>query len=40
MIPTVNIGTLIDRVPEIRNGEPKIAGTGVTVKCIAGWYKL
>ncbi len=37
---TVDIGTLIVRSPEIRKGEPRIAGTGVTVKPIVGWYKL
>ncbi len=38
MIDTVNIGTLIDRSPGIHNNRPKIAGTGVTVRRIAGWY--
>ena len=36
----VEIGTLIDRDPGIRGGRPKIAGTGMTVNRIAGWYKL
>jgi uncharacterized protein (DUF433 family) len=40
MVTTVDIGTLIIRSPEIRGGEPRIAGTGVTVKRIVGWYKL
>jgi uncharacterized protein (DUF433 family) len=31
----VDIGTLIVRSPEIRNGRPRIAGTGVTVRTIA-----
>jgi uncharacterized protein (DUF433 family) len=35
-----DIGTLIVRSPEIRNGLPRIAGTGVTVPRIVGWYKL
>jgi uncharacterized protein (DUF433 family) len=35
-----DIGTLIVRSPDIRGGEPRIADTGVTVKRIAGWYKL
>lgn len=39
MATTVEIGTLIDRDPQIRNGMPKIAGTGVTVMRIANWYK-
>ena len=36
----VDIGTLITRSPEIRGGQPRIAGTGVTVPRIVGWYKL
>ena len=39
MNAAVEIGSLIDRDPEIRAGRPKIAGTGVTVMRIAGWYK-
>jgi hypothetical protein len=31
---------LIDRNPNIRGGRPKIAGTGLTVRRIAGWYKI
>ena len=39
--PTVtDIGTLIIRSPEIRGGQPRIAGTGVTVARVVGWYKL
>jgi uncharacterized protein (DUF433 family) len=37
---TVEIGTLIARDPEIRAGRPRIAGTGVTVQRVVGWYKL
>lgn len=37
---TTDIGTLITRSPEIREGRPRIAGTGVTVHRIALWYKL
>ncbi|MBI5471599.1 MAG: DUF433 domain-containing protein [Ignavibacteriae bacterium] len=37
---TVNIGTLIERDPEIRGGRPCIAGTGVTVQRIVGWHSL
>ena len=37
---TVDIGSLITRSPEIRGGRPRIAGTGVTVRRIATWYKL
>jgi uncharacterized protein (DUF433 family) len=40
MMTGVEIGTLIDRDPVIRGGRPKIAGTGVTVRRIAGWYKM
>jgi uncharacterized protein (DUF433 family) len=36
----VDIGTLITRSPAIRGGRPRIAGTGVTVQRIVGWYKL
>lgn len=36
----VEIGTLIDRDADIRGGRPKIAGTGLTVRRVAGWYKL
>jgi uncharacterized protein (DUF433 family) len=35
-----DIGTFITRSPEIRGGRPRIAGTGVTVRRIVGWYKL
>ena len=40
MPATVDIGTLIERSPEIRKGRPRIAGTGVTVRRIAGWHNL
>ena len=36
----IDIGTLIERSPEIRNNRPRIAGTGVTVERIAGWHNL
>jgi len=36
---TVDIGTLIERSPEIRGGRPCVAGTGVTVQRIVIWYK-
>ncbi len=35
-----DIGTLISRHPSIRGGRPRVAGTGVTVQRIVGWYKL
>jgi uncharacterized protein (DUF433 family) len=40
MSTIVNIGTLIERSPEIRKGRPRIAGTGVTVRRIVGWQNL
>ncbi len=40
MATVTDIGTLIVGTPEIRGGRPHIAGTGVTVQRIAGWYKL
>jgi uncharacterized protein (DUF433 family) len=36
----IDIGTLIVRTPEVRGGRPRIAGTGVSVRRIVGWYKL
>jgi uncharacterized protein (DUF433 family) len=36
----VSLDTLIDRAPGVHGGRPLIAGTGVTVQRIAGWYKL
>lgn len=36
----VDIGSLITRSPQVRGGRPRIAGTGVTVRRIVGWYKL
>jgi uncharacterized protein (DUF433 family) len=40
MAAVIDIGTLIVRTPEIHGGSPRIAGTGVTVRRIVGWYKL
>jgi len=37
---STEIGTLIVRSPDVRGGQPRIAGTGVTVQRIVGWYKL
>jgi uncharacterized protein (DUF433 family) len=37
---TIEIGSLIERRPEVRGGRPVVAGTGVSVQRIAGWYKL
>ena len=40
MSTITDIGTLIVRSPKVRGGRPRIAGTGVTVRRIVGWYKL
>lgn len=40
MTTVIEIGSLIDRDPAIRGGRPKVAGTGLTVSRIAGWYKM
>ena len=40
MDTAVDIGSLIERRPEIREGRPCIAGTGVSVMRIAGYHKL
>jgi uncharacterized protein (DUF433 family) len=39
-VAVTEIGALITRSPDVRGGRPRIAGTGVTVRRIAGWYKL
>lgn len=39
MQAVTDIGNLITRSPEIRGGRPRIAGTGVSVRRIASWYK-
>ena len=36
----VEIDSLLVSKPNIRNGRPLIAGTGITVHRIATWYKL
>ena len=36
----VDIGSLIVSSKDIHNGRPRIAGTGVTVQRVVGWYKL
>ena len=38
--PHVEIGSLIACTPGIKGGCPHVAGTGVTVKRIAGWHRL
>ena len=40
MTTLVNIGSLIIQTPDVRRGYPRIAGTGVTVLRVVGWYKL
>lgn len=39
MATVTDIGPLIVRSDDIRGGRPRIAGTGVTVRRIVGWYK-
>jgi uncharacterized protein (DUF433 family) len=40
-MPTVtDIGSFITASPGICGGRPRVAGTGVSVRRIAGWYKL
>jgi uncharacterized protein (DUF433 family) len=39
MSSTIEIGSLIQSSPEIHGGRPRIAGTGVTVQRIVGWYQ-
>lgn len=40
MTTAIEIGSLIERSPDLCGGRPRIAGTGVTVRRIVGWYKL
>jgi uncharacterized protein (DUF433 family) len=35
-----DIGTLITQTPGVCDGRPCVAGTGVSVLRIAGWYKM
>jgi uncharacterized protein (DUF433 family) len=39
MTTVTDIGSLIVRSDDIRGGRPRVAGTGVTVRRIVGWYK-
>ena len=39
MTTITDIGTLIVRSSRVRGGQPYIAGTGITVRRIASWYK-
>ena len=38
MTTVTDIGSLIVRSEAIRGGRPRVAGTGVTVRRIVGWY--
>ena len=40
MTTITDIGSLIVRSADVRGGRPRVAGTGVTVRRIVGWYKL
>jgi len=40
MATIIDIGTLLVRSPDVRGGRARIAGTGITVQRIVGWYKL
>ncbi len=40
MASLTDIGTLIAQTPGICGGRPRLAGTGVSVRRIVGWYKL
>jgi uncharacterized protein (DUF433 family) len=35
-----DLGTLIAQTPGICGGRPRLAGTGVSIRRIVGWYKL
>jgi uncharacterized protein (DUF433 family) len=39
MATVTDIGSFIVRSDDIRGGRPRVAGTGVTVRRIVGWYK-
>jgi uncharacterized protein (DUF433 family) len=39
MATVTDIGSLIVCSDDIRGGRPRVAGTGVTVRRIVGWYK-
>ena len=39
MVKAADIGSLIERTPNVRSGRARISGTGVTVRRIVAWYK-
>jgi len=40
MPTTVEISALIERRSDLHSGRPLLAGTGVSVQRVVGWYKL
>ena len=40
MATVTDIGRLIVETPGVCGGRPRIAGTGVSIRRIAGWYKM
>lgn len=40
MSSVLDIGAFITQTPGTCGGRPRIAGTGVSVRRIAGWYKM
>lgn len=40
MATICDIGQLISCDPQFRDGKPCIAGTGVSVRRVVGWYKM
>jgi uncharacterized protein (DUF433 family) len=40
MATVTDIGTLIAQSPGVCGGRPRIAGTGVSVRRIIGWYEM
>ena len=40
MATVTDIGSLITETPGVCGGRPQVAGTGVSVRRIAGWYKM
>ena len=40
MSTVVDIGSLIASTDDVRDGRPRIAGTGVTVQRVVRWYRL